>query len=422
MTDVTATTAAPEQGEGGAKKQPEGFRARLAPYAPPLVPMLLALLGCLLVVHLLLPLLKVDLPWYLVSLMDIVVVAAVGVGSWFFRHEYLDSHFWKRWAPWEVPFGTLVVAVVICVMGVVAMLGLFRHLQWLGFALSVAVIGFAAVVVARKRPARRPDSVVAPGETPEPLEDYQRISMAWSLDPGLPDVHGEASIWIKKATVEEFREKNPGQKVAGDLPDFGWYIENGECQEVNELADKLIEASRNHGLTSYLEVALVLDMVQKLRYVRDIVSKGVEDYWRFALETLSDKEGDCEDFSILCVALLSAMGHKTCFFYLPKHAAIGVAGLTDEAGVWVEAADGERYYYAETTQDGWKLGELPDDFTRDQIRVAGVVPPLRARRKDPALRRVDPKAWRRESRGLLWAGLGVAVVGAGLGALAALAG
>ena len=88
--------------------------------------MLLALLGCPAGgASVLPPLLKVDLPWYLVSLMDIVVVAAVGVGSWFFRHEYLDSHFWKRWAPWEVPFGTLVVAVVICVMGVVAMLELF---------------------------------------------------------------------------------------------------------------------------------------------------------------------------------------------------------------------------------------------------------------------------------------------------------
>ena len=254
-----------------------------------------------------------------------------------------------------------------------------------------------------------------PGETPEPLEDYQRISMAWSR-PNLPDVHGEASIWIKKATVEEFR-RTRGRRSQAICPTSVGTSRNGECQEVNELADKLIGRPRSHGLTSYLEVALVLDMVQNLRYVRDIVSKGVEDYWRFALETLSDKEGLRTSRS--CASRCSRRWATRLLLLPAQTPPSAFAGLTDEAGVWVEAADGERCYCARTAQDGWNVNSQTTSPATRFASPGGTAAALSAR-KDPALRRVDQNL--AAVRGLLMGRSRCGGRRGGPGALAALAG
>jgi hypothetical protein len=390
-------------------------------FVPPLAPILVGLAFCVVVFHGALPALGVDLSDVLTSVIDVAVVVGVGVGGWFFRRSYRDSDLWRRLALWEATFGTYGIGVLIAVVGLVALaFAILQAPSWIGFALAVTAVGIGSAAVATTRKTSRPKTVVPEGEAPDDLDAYLRVSMPWSLDPGLPDVTGEVSLWVKKATVAEFREKNPVTKWEGSLPDFGWYVDNGNCQEVNDLADKLIAISRQRGLTTYLEVVLVLDLVQKIRYAHDDVTKGVPDYWSFALETIADQVGDCEDFAIMSVTLLSAMGHRTCFFNLPGHAALGVAGLTDDAGVWVEAADGERYYYVETTADGWKIGELPESYTRDQLRVAGLVAPLRARQPEPALSRVDSRRWSSETRAVWVGALGVALLGAVLGALVAI--
>jgi hypothetical protein len=285
---------------------------------------------------------------------------------------------------------------------------------WLGVSVSAVLISLLAVRWATIGHPSEPVTVIPDGEQPEPLEDFQRVELTWTLAPGLSGVEGFIALWIRKARLAEFRDANPHKMWAGDLPKYDWYVDNGICDEINTLADRLTAVSRQRGLTKYLEVCLVLNLVQRIRYAYDQDSKGIAEYWRFPLETLADGCGDCEDFAILAVALLSAMGHETCFFDLPGHVATGVAALPEETGVSFEATDGKRFFFVETTAEGWHIGELPNDITRDSVRVAAVVAPLRGRQSDRTLQSVPSGQWRIDGKVLLRAWLIVGLAGSAL--------
>ena len=51
---------------------------------------------------------------------------------------------------------------------------------------------------------------------------------------------------------------------------------------------------------------------------------GDYEYWRYPLETLCDKKGDCEDTSILLAAILDAAGYDSGIILLPGHAMCAV--------------------------------------------------------------------------------------------------
>ncbi len=57
---------------------------------------------------------------------------------------------------------------------------------------------------------------------------------------------------------------------------------------------------------------------------------GNYEYWRYPLETLCEKKGDCEDTSILLAAILDAAGYDSGIILLPGHAmcAVTADGIT----------------------------------------------------------------------------------------------
>ena len=69
------------------------------------------------------------------------------------------------------------------------------------------------------------------------------------------------------------------------------------------------------------------------------------------------------------ISLLEALNYEAAMILIPEawddygHAAVGV-NLTGAEGIYYilnEGKDNEiGYYYAETTAEGWKLGEIPD--------------------------------------------------------------
>ena len=67
-----------------------------------------------------------------------------------------------------------------------------------------------------------------------------------------------------------------------------------------------------------------------IRYDDDEAS-GNYEYWRFPLETLCEKTGDCEDMSILLAAILDAEGYDSGIILLPGHAmcAVTAKDITD---------------------------------------------------------------------------------------------
>lgn len=116
-------------------------------------------------------------------------------------------------------------------------------------------------------------------------------------------------------------------------------------------------------------IDFVLSFVQSLPYTFDDVTTGYDEFRRYAIETLVEGGGDCEDTTILVAAILRGLGEKTALIFTPGHIALGVSGNFTGSSV---TYNGTRYYYCETTGAGWTVGELPEEVSG--MAVTHIVP------------------------------------------------
>ena len=66
----------------------------------------------------------------------------------------------------------------------------------------------------------------------------------------------------------------------------------------------------------------------------------------------------------LPVALASATLDETCFVVFSDHVGVGIRLDDAENGTYFEY-DGVKYYYVETTADGWNIGAYPEELSTD---------------------------------------------------------
>jgi hypothetical protein len=124
------------------------------------------------------------------------------------------------------------------------------------------------------------------------------------------------------------------------------------------------------GFTSKREqTELVIEFVQSLPYASDDVTTGFDEYPKTVVETIVEGGGDCEDTAILTAALLQAepFGYDTILISPPGHMAVGIYG-EDLLGTYWEL-DGRRYYYLETTGEGYDVGNIPDVYKDESARL-----------------------------------------------------
>lgn len=118
------------------------------------------------------------------------------------------------------------------------------------------------------------------------------------------------------------------------------------------------------------KVNFILAFVQSLPYTVDNVTTGYDEFRRYAIETLIEGGGDCEDTTILACAILSGLGYKLVLIHTPGHIAFGVPG--DFSGAYF-SYNNDKYYYCETTGTGWTAGELPNGIGR-QAEITPITP------------------------------------------------
>jgi len=138
---------------------------------------------------------------------------------------------------------------------------------------------------------------------------------------------------------------------------------------IKHLVSQIEKAAKRRGLTPKEKVEFMVAFVQSLPYTPDDVTTRWDEYPRFPLETLFERGGDCEDTSILMARLLDEMGYDTALLYFPyvSHMAVGV-NLQGAQGVyWRE--DRVKYFYLETTREGWRVGEVPPELKIDWAYV-----------------------------------------------------
>ena len=136
---------------------------------------------------------------------------------------------------------------------------------------------------------------------------------------------------------------------------------------------------QNKNWSQQNRVDFILSFVQSLPYTFDDVTTSYDEFRRYAIETLIEGGGDCEDTTILVASILRGLGESVALIFTPGHIALGVSGnFTGTAFSY----QGTKYYYCETTGTGWTVGILPASVgkTVDSIiplspSTIGPVPP-----------------------------------------------
>lgn len=116
-------------------------------------------------------------------------------------------------------------------------------------------------------------------------------------------------------------------------------------------------------------VQAAIDVVQALPYVPEPLEAGVDEYVKFPAETLVESGGDCEDTAVLLASILrSAPFDRRCaMIQPPNHMGVGIAGESF-VGTYYRR-EGTRYFYVETTGQGWEVGELPAEYAEETALV-----------------------------------------------------
>ena len=172
------------------------------------------------------------------------------------------------------------------------------------------------------------------------------------------------SLWtydlpIPAAAVDVYKsiERDPWSYETN----YSSYVyEPSDDEYLQALAQVFLNTAAENGCSKDAAVELAVCFVQSLRYIPDNAALAY-DYPKYPLETLYDKGGDCEDTSILLVSLIREMGYGCCLVAFDDHMGAGILGDPNRYGYYFEEA-GNRYYYVETTDEGWEIGNLPTDL------------------------------------------------------------
>lgn len=204
--------------------------------------------------------------------------------------------------------------------------------------------------------------------------------LAWSSsDPGTTDPTdtgpgGQMYSWryggktytlgldIPQATYLQYKEEDVArhctESTERTLPPQ--YVTPGDATII-QLASLLSAKASSEGLDREDTINFALAFVQAIPYSLDGTSTDQDEYWRFPVETLYDRTGDCEDKTFLFASLIEAMDQDAVVLLFYDHMAAGVA--CPEATGSYYSYYGTRYYCCETTYPGWAIGEFTDDYS-----------------------------------------------------------
>lgn len=233
------------------------------------------------------------------------------------------------------------------------------------------------------RPVTVARSVVEPPGVPQanlqPTSEepeLARRSFVWEVATSGRAFRGSLDVAIDVVRYERARDTNPYRSPAPPaLPDWEAFVVKGFTSEVVAIVEHFLAMSRENELSTYLEICNVLAFVQSFPYTEDVDTTGYVEYFRYPVETLFDSTGDCEDTSILAASILLGLGHRVAMLECPGHAAIAVAGPEGLPGTFLRY-DGVPFYYCETTDAGWIVGEAPEGLSRDDITFVALTPSL----------------------------------------------
>jgi hypothetical protein len=163
-----------------------------------------------------------------------------------------------------------------------------------------------------------------------------------------------------------------GEKGRVETEDYSVYVSHPDDDDyLGTIVREFNRIALEEGYTEEEKVNLIITFVQSLPYTSDSVTTAFDEYPRYPIETLVEYGGDCEDTSILTAAFLDALFYDVILINPPEHMAVGIG--IDAYGTYWEL-DGEKYFYLETTGEGWEIGEMPPEYESETAYIYEMEP------------------------------------------------
>ena len=176
-------------------------------------------------------------------------------------------------------------------------------------------------------------------------------------------------FWIK---FEYNKDAYEAYSQRSRYRDFDHFVTDPYDDElISQITAQLTNLANSGGYGTNEIPYIAMGFVQALPYISDSASAGYDEYPRYPFETLYHGGGDCEDSSILLAAILYDMGYGVALIELPGHMAVGVKGDENIYGNYYEYA-GTKYYYLETTDSGWDVGAIPDEYVGAEALITPI--------------------------------------------------
>lgn len=237
-------------------------------------------------------------------------------------------------------------------------------------------------------------------------EDKEEILMApegdvrrdynWKLDSFTgKEIKAHIAISFNQSEINSLRHRNPfflekPDLTVGDYKNYVRHMLNELESDENLLyhskyaLQEILKLAKKQELNEIDTLQFVLDFIQEsLVYEMDEESRELampKEYIRYPDELLYDQHGDCDCKSFLAMTLYYLMGYDVLLLMSKQigHAAVGVSvkesstedliGKDNLDDVTVEI-NGKRYYYCETTTDGFLIGDIQEGFTVDKFET-----------------------------------------------------
>ncbi len=194
---------------------------------------------------------------------------------------------------------------------------------------------------------------------PEAIASDRALLMVYA------DQIGGQSYKLTFPVQEYFRHKQMRHTSNGVMDYANWVTY--ESPVIKEFAKYVTQNLK----TPEEKAQRLLDFVHSQIYDSRIEME--RDYVKYPIETMVERNGDCEDLSILAAALIKSVGLDVSLVYIlplegekSTHMAMGVVG--EFKGRHYEL-EGRKYYYTETTgtdwltnRSNWKIGEMPKEY------------------------------------------------------------
>lgn len=185
-------------------------------------------------------------------------------------------------------------------------------------------------------------------------------------------------------SIFEFYYRQSRQYVNNYQYKYGSYVSDQlDKYMIDSIVSEFEEYGEENNQTERQIIEHMMSFVQNIEYTTDRRGTGWNDYPKYPIETLVEREGDCEDTSILMADLLRNYGYGTKLIYATGdmtdgdaggHMAVGIKGGDDVRGTYYTDSNGDKYYFIETTAPQTPIGEAPSWMNEAYLHPVNIHP------------------------------------------------